>query len=212
MILTNLNLQIFRVDAPIHVLGPYRRAVIWVQGCTFACKGCIVPESWDTMGGETRTLDELTAWVLEQPNIEGITLSGGEPMLQASVLGTLIDRLREQRDIGVVCYTGDRIERLQAHGTIAQRELLQRLDLIIDGIYVEAQHADLLWRGSTNQRLLPLSDRYRELLATLPDRSAGMEFNLDPEGAIALTGVPSSPRFREAFETRMANQGVILSR
>jgi anaerobic ribonucleoside-triphosphate reductase activating protein len=208
----NPNLQIFRLHAPVHVLGPYRRAVIWVQGCAFACKGCIVPESWDTNGGETRTVDELTTWVLAQPDIEGITLSGGEPMLQASVLVALIDRLREQRDIGVVCYTGDRLERLQAHGTIAQQELLQRLDLLIDGIYIEAQHADLLWRGSTNQRLLSLSDRYQNLLATLPDRSAGMEFNLNPEGAIALTGVPNSPNFREAFESRMADRGVNLTR
>ena len=77
---------------------------------------------------------------------------------------------------------------------------------------IEAQHADLLWRGSNNQRLLSLSDRYQNLLATLPDRSAGMEFNLDPEGAIALTGVPSSPKFREAFESRMADRGVILTR
>ena len=140
MTLINPNLQIFRLHAPVQVLGSYRRAVIWVQGCAFACKGCIVPESWDSNGGETRTVDELTAWVLAQPDIEGITLSGGEPMLQASILVALIDRLREQRDLGVVCYTGDRLERLQAYGTIAQRELLQRLDLLIDGIYIEAQH------------------------------------------------------------------------
>ncbi len=206
------TLRLFRHHAPVTVLGPYRRAAIWVQGCPWACKGCIVPESWEERGGEAVAIADLVAWVLAQPEIEGITLSGGEPMQQAESLIVLIDRVRQVKDLGVVCYTGDRLERLQTQGTDAQRQLLDRIDLLIDGPYAEPLHGDLLWRGSKNQRLLPLSDRYGDVLATLPDRSAGLEFALDADGAIALTGVPNRPHFRETFEASMAARGIVLRR
>jgi anaerobic ribonucleoside-triphosphate reductase activating protein len=207
-------LRIFRREAPVTVLGPGRRAVVWVQGCPFACKGCIVPESWLSTGGQVARVGELAAWILAQSGIDGITLSGGEPMEQAGALAELIDRVHARADLGVVCYTGYRRETLQRQGTDAQRELLARIDLLIDGVYNEREHADLRWRGSANQRLLPLTDRYRanvEAIASGEDQSAGMEFFVDEEGAFGFAGVPAQPGFRTDFETRLAGLGVTLS-
>jgi len=61
------KLRIFERRSPVKVLGPYARAVIWVQGCDFGCKGCIVPESWDRDTGEEVDISELVTWVLNQP-------------------------------------------------------------------------------------------------------------------------------------------------
>ena len=197
------------------VLGPGRRAVIWVQGCPFACRNCIVLESWDTEGGEQVSVEELTYWILAQPDIEGLTLSGGEPMAQAGALLSLIQQVTERRDLGVVCYTGYTHEHLRGHGTLEQQQLLQQIDLLIDGVYLEQRHADLLWRGSANQRLICLSERYRETLTTLEaeaDRSAGIEFFMDRRGAVAFAGVPKQPGFREEFAARMAQFGIGLDR
>jgi anaerobic ribonucleoside-triphosphate reductase activating protein len=204
------TLQIFRRQSPVTVLGPYQRAVIWVQGCAFACPGCIVPESWPSGQGEAVRVLELADWILAQPGIEGITLSGGEPMLQAQALDNLIDRVRQVRDLGVVCYTGDRLERLVQQGTPAQRALLKRIDLLIDGPYVESRHADLLWRGSDNQRLLLLTKRYRQVLAGRADCSAGLTFAVAEDGSLAFTGVPSQPQFRVDFEAKLAGKGIVL--
>src|SRR4051812_23018477 len=99
-------LRIFRRDAPITVLGPGNRAVIWVQGCPLACPGCIVPDSWYATGGETISVHALVNWITDQKDIEGITLSGGEPMAQAEPLSELIRNVQSQADLGVVCYTG----------------------------------------------------------------------------------------------------------
>ncbi|MCW3052632.1 MAG: hypothetical protein JWN14_1802, partial [Chthonomonadales bacterium] len=176
------TLRIFRREAPVTVLGPGSRAVIWVQGCPFACRNCIVPESWEAEGGEQISVAELASWVLEQPEIEGLTLSGGEPMAQAAALTQLIRQVVAQRDLSVVCYTGYTHEHLCGHGTPDQQRFLQHIDLLIDGVYLEQRHADLLWRGSANQRLICLSERYRELVATQTaktDRSAGIEFFMD---------------------------------
>lgn len=208
-------LHIFRRQSPVTVLGPYKRAVIWVQGCEFACPGCIVPESWDAAGGEAITLTELANWILAQPDIEGITISGGEPMLQAPALASLIDTVRQSKDLGVTCYTGYRLEQLQQQGTEAQKSLLNCIDLLVDGTYIESLHEDLLWRGSSNQRLLVLTDRYRQVLMQqleTGDRSAGMEFGIDLAGAFYFTGVPARKGFRAEFEARMQSRGIRIAK
>lgn len=205
------KIRIFERRSPVKVLGPYARAVIWVQGCDFGCKGCIVPESWDRDAAEEVDISELVAWVLNQPNIEGVTLSGGEPMLQAEALSILIDELREAKDLGVVCYTGYRLEYLKKLGDISQNNLLKKIDLLIDGVYSENLQDDLLWRGSNNQRLLLLSDRYREFLQSQSDRSAGLEFFLNGTGEVGFSGVPIQSNFRQEFESRMSQRSVIVN-
>lgn len=207
------HLRIFRRQSPVEVLGPGQRAAIWVQGCPFACPGCIVPESWNPGGGETVAVTELADWVLAQPHIEGITLSGGEPMMQAAALTRLIDCIRQHRDIGVMCYTGHRLESLQQQGTESQRQLLARVDLLVDGRYVREQHDDRLWRGSRNQRLLLLTRRYRtEVMRRLAngDQSAGLTFVSGTNGEVWFTGVPAMAEFRQQFEAQMQARGIIL--
>ncbi len=206
-------LRLFARQSPTRVLGPELRAVIWVQGCKFACPNCIVPESWDELAGELVPVTEVANWILAQPDLEGITISGGEPFLQAESLANLIDLLRNKASLGVVCYTGYRWEKLQ-QGTPKQKDLLKRVDLLIDGVYIEGQHGDLLWRGSANQRLLPLSDRYRDLVEEKlagEERSAGLEFFLEATGEIQFVGVPKQPGFRPEFESKMSHRGVIFN-
>ena len=208
------KLRLFRRESPVSVLGPGLRAVVWVQGCPFACRGCIVPESWPASEGDAVPAQEMAEWVLAQPDIEGVTFSGGEPMEQAGALAALVDAIRVKSDLGVVCYTGYRLETLQRQGTEAQRTLLARVDLLIDGVYREDEHADLRWRGSANQRLLPLTERYRAVVEEIEagaDCSAGMEFFMDERGAFGFAGVPAQPGFRTDFETRLAALGVRVS-
>lgn len=208
-----MTLQIFQRLSPVRVLGPGARAVIWTQGCPFACKGCIVPESWDVKEGETIDLEELARWVFDQPEIEGVTFSGGEPMAQAGALVQLADMIQAKSSLGIMCYTGYTIEHLQQKGTNEQRTLLERIDLLVDGLYIETLHADLLWRGSSNQRLFPLTDRYRSLVEMrIEDRdsSAGLEFHLDKNGVPAIIGVPPAPQFRQTLENSLLSKGVIF--
>ena len=124
------QIRIFRYQSPVKVLGFFSRAVIWVQGCKFACTNCIVPESWDLEeGGESISLQFLADWILTQKGIEGVTFSGGEPMLQAEELSNLIDIIKLKKDLGVVCYTGYTLENLVRHGSQYQKLLLSKIDL-----------------------------------------------------------------------------------
>ena len=208
-----------RAVAP-DVLGPGLRAILWVQGCPQRCAGCIAPEGWSTKAGERTTAGAAAQWILSQPGIEGITLSGGEPMMQAAALAECIRLVRLERDLGVICFTGfvlpwrDKgLPGPRLRMTARRRELLSMIDLLIDGPYVAELHGDLLWRGSKNQRLLPLSPRYLDVLSHLTaqtDRSAGLAFTLDGEGRPQVIGVPARPGFRREMERLLARRGVLL--
>jgi anaerobic ribonucleoside-triphosphate reductase activating protein len=205
-----MDLRYFRRDFQTSALGPGNRTVIWVQGCSHKCAGCIVPESWDTDAGDVISVQEMARWVLAQSGIEGITLSGGEPFQQAEALCLLVDLVKRNKDLGVMCYTGYTLERLTKHGTIAQKEFLRKIDLLVDGLYLQNFHGDLLWRGSSNQRLILLTERYRQEIADLPDRSVPLEFSLSQDLEVSFTGIPNRVGFREDFEAEMLRGGVVI--
>ena len=81
------------------------------------------------------------------------------------------------------------------------------LDLLIDGPYRPARHGDLRWRGSSNQRLVPLTERYRDVLAE-PDIGQGLEFTLGIDQTLSWAGVPSVPGFREQVTAAPGQQGL----
>ena len=198
------TLRVARIVERTAVLGPGVRAVVVVQGCDLRCRGCIAEATHPRDGGEPVAVATLAERLAALP-VDGVTYSGGEPFLQAAALVALADALRaRQPGWSLMAYTGYRLERL-ARGTAAQRALLDRLDLLVDGPYVERWHAPLRWRGSTNQRLVALSRRHRDALA--PDEPAGMEVELTPGLDLSWVGVPPRPGFLATLEEAIAMRG-----
>jgi anaerobic ribonucleoside-triphosphate reductase activating protein len=203
------RLSIARTLDRCTVLGPGSRAVIWVQGCPLRCVGCVAAETLPFEGGTSRTVAELADWLCRLSGIEGVTFSGGEPFSQAAALAELLDTVRGIRpDLGAMAYSGFRIEALQRGGP-DRLALLDRLDLLVDGPYVAARHGALRWRGSDNQRIIPLTDRYRHVLDQ-PDTSDGVEVSVDADGSLAWAGVPPTRGFREQLEEQLATRGFVL--
>ncbi|MED7953053.1 4Fe-4S single cluster domain-containing protein [Streptomyces sp. BE303] len=205
----DLRLSVARTLDRCSVLGPGRRAVLWVQGCPLRCRGCVAAETLPFTDGPGLPVTELVDRMAGLAGIEGITISGGEPFTQAAALVALLDGLRAERpELSAMAYSGFRIETLR-RGTPAQRDLLDRLDLLVDGPYVASLHADLRWRGSSNQRLHRLSPRYADLPA-YPDTGAGIEFSVGLDGSLSWAGVPAVPGFREELERRVEARGFAL--
>jgi anaerobic ribonucleoside-triphosphate reductase activating protein len=178
------------------VLGPGSRFAVWVQGCPLSCAGCISPQWIPMTGGRAIAVDDLAAQIAATA-VDGLTLSGGEPFAQAPALVQLVAAVRAQRDMSVLCYSGYTRTWLETHGDAAQLALLSQLDVLIDGPYSVRRHADLRWRGSSNQRIHQLSDRP---LPDEPDTSAGLQVEVDADGGITWLGVPPVPGFRQDFE------------
>lgn len=195
------------------VLGPFRRAVLWVQGCCFSCEGCIA-RGMHEGEGIPATPEQLAQWVLQLEGIEGITISGGEPMLQGEGLAEMISLIREKRDLGVICYTGFTWEALEEK----RKEdagidgFLRAIDLLIDGPYIAALDEGKPYIGSVNQRLLPLTDRYRTEIETYYQQAKGRKVELHVDGnRISIVGVPNAKqaeawrRLRERKDLRFGN-------
>jgi anaerobic ribonucleoside-triphosphate reductase activating protein len=191
-----LQLQVAESHPACTVLGPGTRFVLWVQGCPLNCRECVSPQWIPFAGGQSTTVTEVAERILATP-VGGLTLSGGEPFAQAAALTRLVELLRARRDLSVMSYSGYTIEHLRAHGSPDQHRLLSQLDILVDGPYLAARHADLRWRGSANQRLHFLTDRHRPEPA---DDTAGLQFELAGDGGLRWLGVPVQPGFRSAFE------------
>jgi anaerobic ribonucleoside-triphosphate reductase activating protein len=177
------------VQAASGVLGPGVRAVIWVAGCSLRCSGCIAPGWQRSDAGADVGVDVLAKWAGEVA-VDGLTLSGGEPFLQAAALSRLVRLLRTQRPgLSVMSYSGFRLETLTERGTSEQRALLELLDVLVDGPYVEARHRPLRWRASDNQRIHFLTPRHADCAGEL-DEPAGLELAPRAEGDLLLVGVP----------------------
>jgi anaerobic ribonucleoside-triphosphate reductase activating protein len=181
------TLNIHMIQPRTDKLGPFQRFVFWVNNCDKTCPGCLVPTSLYIKNNVL--IDDIAKQILEQNDIEGITISGGEPFLQAIGIVELIKKVRQKRDIGVIVYTGYVMAELVKPHHI---EFLKHIDLIIDGRYVQELDDGLSLRGSSNQRVIPLTNRYKDIIHEhygLPNRRVEMEAK---DGSFSLVGVPSS--------------------
>jgi anaerobic ribonucleoside-triphosphate reductase activating protein len=141
-------------------LGPGARVIMWLRGCNRRCPECIAPELWK--GGDPTPIDEIASLLLEPlSRADGLTISGGEPFLQAGAVVALIDRLRRSIKTEVLVYTGYTMEELQA-GPSEWKDLVSVTDILIDGPYMEKQANTLQWRGSDNQRVHLLTPEARK--------------------------------------------------
>lgn len=136
--------------------GPGLRLTVFTQGCPHRCPGCHNPETWDPAGGREVPLEELEALLAADPLLQGLTLSGGEPFLQAGDCASLARRAR-RRGLDVWTYTGYRYEDLAEAGRADWEALLAATDVLVDGPFLQAQKSyAALFRGSDNQRLIDL--------------------------------------------------------
>ncbi len=139
--------------------GPGLRFTVFTQGCPHHCPGCHNPQTHDFDGGAWMTVDEIMEQFMEDPLLSGMTFSGGEPFCQPRPLCELAKRVRAVGK-NIVIYSGYTFEQLQdmARKDPYVGELLQLCDLLVDGPFIEARKdLDLLFRGSSNQRLLDLT-------------------------------------------------------
>ena len=140
--------------------GPGFRTAIYAAGCPNGCPGCHNPESWDINRGHWMSTEEILEKVLAD-NFADVTFSGGDPMFQPEGFTKLAQAIKEKSRKNIWCYTGYKFERLRHDRR--QAELLQYIDVLVDGPYVESlRDRDALFRGSRNQRLIDVQASLRE--------------------------------------------------
>ena len=145
-------LAILRIVEDTMVDGPGMRTAIYAAGCTHHCPGCHNPQSWDIRAGEKMTTEDILRPILADPFAD-VTFTGGDPMMQPEGFTELARAIRERSRKTIWCYTGYTYEALLTMPP--QRELMQHLDVLVDGPFVQSlRDEQLRFRGSSNQRLI----------------------------------------------------------
>jgi len=140
--------------------GPGFRTSIYCAGCQHQCPGCHNPQSWDINNGRMTTTEEIMA-VIEADPYANVTFSGGDPMFQPEGFTELALAIRERTSKTIWCYTGFLYENILKNPR--QLRLLELIDVLVDGPYVEAlRDPDLIFRGSSNQRMIDVKQSLRE--------------------------------------------------
>jgi anaerobic ribonucleoside-triphosphate reductase/anaerobic ribonucleoside-triphosphate reductase activating protein len=157
---TNIN-NVIRISGVVNdsiVDGPGMRFVVFTQGCLYACPGCHNPETWDLEGGYLVELDDIARMWKDNPLIEGITMSGGDPLLQPEKTLYLIKKAKEE-NLSVVIYSGSYYEELVNKNDPLINQILELSDILIDGPFeIDKLNLELPYRGSENQRVIDLKE------------------------------------------------------
>lgn len=195
-----LNLAGFLARSIVN--GPGIRAVVWVQGCPFRCRGCFNTPFQPFSPATLVDVEEFAGRILCIPGIDGVTFSGGEPFAQAGPLALLGQRLR-RAGLSVITYSGYTAEQLAEGNDPSWPALLAASDLLITGPYIAEQAVPDPLKGSANQQVIAFGARIPACVRTPLQRRTRnrTEFTISPDGTITTTGFPS-PALVARFASR----------
>ena len=179
------RLQVHAFEPSSLANGPGVRAVLWLQGCTLGCPGCFNPDTHGFGRAHSHTVEELIARLVGlRERIEGVTISGGEPLQQPRPLLHLLRRLGESSNLSILLFSGYDWEEIR--GNAARSAVLPYVDVLLAGRYRAQERLARGLRGSTNKTLHFLSNRYGPAdLAEVPDA----EVLIGKDGTIRLSGI-----------------------
>ncbi|MBQ8536727.1 MAG: anaerobic ribonucleoside-triphosphate reductase activating protein [Clostridia bacterium] len=158
-----MDIKIYGTVNDSIVDGPGLRYTVFTQGCPHKCPGCHNPESHDFDGGRLIDTDEIIAQMKQNPLLDGVTLSGGEPFCQPEAC-LVIAQAAHQAGLNVWAYSGYTYEQLLEKAP----ELLKEVDVLVDGPFILAQRSlELKFKGSRNQRLIDVKRSLNEKAVVL---------------------------------------------
>ena len=195
-------MYVARILYPVEVLGPGKRIGIWFCGCPHKCKGCSNPELWEFQEKYKTSLEAiltLIETIAKEHQVDGFTITGGDPMYQADDLQKLTMHLCKISS-DILVYTGYEIEELP-------KEYLHNISVLIDGRYIEERNNNCKLRGSDNQRIHILnSDMKRKYDLYLQNASNQIQNFYTSDGIVSV-GI-HKPNFLNDLNCKIAMKGL----
>ncbi len=175
-------MNIAHIEETSLIYGPGIRFVIWVQGCSIRCKDCWNKEMWSFENKDIISTNQIFDKIKNTPQIEGVTILGGEPFDQYDELFVLVKNIRKT-NLSIILYTGYLLSELEKNN---KRGILDFIDILITGRYDKRYRTirgGLI--GSSNQEIHFCTDRYTiNDLVNLNES----EISIDENGKISILG------------------------
>ena len=155
------KISIIKIEESTTVDGPGLRTSIYCAGCVNKCPGCHNPQSWDINNGTMTDVEDIFATIVDDDEFCNVTFTGGDPMYQAKSFAELAKLIKTQTNKTLWCYSGYTFEEIMADAD--KRELLQWLDVLVDGRFVQSlRDESLIFKGSSNQRIIDVQKSLNE--------------------------------------------------
>ncbi|MBE3087154.1 MAG: 4Fe-4S cluster-binding domain-containing protein [Bacteroidetes bacterium] len=171
--------------------GPGRRYTIWVQGCSIHCPGCLNVDTWDFDKGYEKDVDELVEEIKKTKGIDGVTITGGEPLDQIGAVYKLCAKLHKFTSVFLT--TGYHLYQIQKD----YFKIIKVLDIICFGPFDKDQLCKGEWKGSKNQEVIFLTIIGREQLKMPVIQK---EIVIDSSGTVLITGFSPQSKKIEAMK------------
>ena len=164
-----------------HLYGPGKRLLIFLQGCSLHCEGCVNKHLWEFKKEKLISTEKIID-ICDKEKVDGITLHGGEPLDQAKDLLEVIKTLKEKKYI-VILFTGYNKKEIKGYAL----KVWKLADIVISGRFIlSKQNFYLQFRGSTNQRVITHKGKYKNY--KVKDGKTVSILSIDNNGKLNIKG------------------------
>ena len=141
------------------------RYSLYFSGCTHKCKGCHNEYSWNPENGDMITyelLEKIAKEINENTMLDGITVSGGDPLFNPEDMEKVLKFLKEKTGKNIWMYTGYTLEEIRKDER--KNKCLEYVDVLVDGPFIKQLYTpDLRFKGSSNQRIIKKREFKKEI-------------------------------------------------
>ena len=187
-------MYIERILYPVEVLGFGKRIGIWTQGCWHECDKCINPELWiqkERNNVPIKLLMEQIEKICWNNNVDGVTITGGDPLYQFDDLFMLLLKIKQMK-LETLVYTG--FLRKEILSMKKGKEILQLIDILIDGPYIDEMNVEgLALRGSKNQNIFFADENIEEKYTNYIAQGRKLQ-NFHINNYIVSVGIHNKPK------------------
>ena len=169
------------------------RFIIYFQGCDRRCKNCFAEETQPkNKNGFYIEIDEIINQINNEKNIQGVTISGGEPFLQYVELECLVNEIKNStKELDIMVYSGNSLKELKEDNRDEIKNILNKIDILIDGAYIEEENSGTALKGSDNQEIHVLSEQGIKLKKFIEEqKNRKIEIIANINGGISIIGIP----------------------
>ena len=201
-------MKIARLFYPVKVLGPGNRVGIWTAGCHRRCKGCANPELWNADNLPHMNVEQIISAIKRAGQagiIDGITISGGEPLNQEDELKDLLNQIHTELGIeDIILFTGYEINNTSDFDWVRES-----CSLVIDGTYDETRNKGEVLRGSDNQSYVFKNDYWKEFYGEYIRQNNGRNLaqNFTVSDGVVSVGI-HKPDFNNELNLRLKEHSI----